>query len=430
MTTSFLTTMTSMRIFACGVVARILYNIGFSAFSDKLGNPKLIVISPDLTPPAYAWVFPEILNFMFLGLVGGLVGAACTRLNIFFYRLRWRRLRGSHKRWHQVLDVVFWTAFTATVWFALPYLYGCREVHPQCSFVGGVTGIYVRCEQLFCPDGYYSEIGSLLFPTIEQVARLLFDRSVKIENHISLHVLLTVAVVYGVLEGTVAGLYVPGGLFLPSIIIGAAYGRFWGVVMGLTFPSAGINPGVYAMIGAGSMLGGFSRFALMGTVLLAEMTGESTYLFPIIIATFIAKYVGNRLSGKLYLQHMDVEDIPILTEYMPDSIATVSTKHVLRFDDTSLCVIDKIKNVIGVLYRSKHCVIPVVDVEGMYAGIITRRAVIYALKYSPIYATREEAMADEPRRQKLDIFEMEDRMYDWKDTTDYAATLGELSHAE
>ena len=52
------------------------------------------------------------------------------------------------------------------------------------------------------------------------------------------------------------GCSVPSGLFVPCILMGSAYGRLWGEVMRDAFPAYPISPGVYALVGAASMLSG------------------------------------------------------------------------------------------------------------------------------------------------------------------------------
>ena len=52
------------------------------------------------------------------------------------------------------------------------------------------------------------------------------------------------------------GLYVPSGLFVPTILCGAAWGRLFGdCVYGLFPKGSWSGPGIYALVGAAAMLG-------------------------------------------------------------------------------------------------------------------------------------------------------------------------------
>jgi chloride channel 7 len=59
------------------------------------------------------------------------------------------------------------------------------------------------------------------------------------------------------------------GLFIPCLLSGATVGRFYGQVLKATlFPH--IDPGIYALLGAASMLGGMARIIVSAAVILTE----------------------------------------------------------------------------------------------------------------------------------------------------------------
>jgi len=90
------------------------------------------------------------------------------------------------------------------------------------------------------------------------------------------------------------GLPIPSGLFVPSIMSGAAYGRFFGELLGLYAPGYSTTPpGNFALIGAAAMLGGISRMTVSITVIVLECTTNITYLLPIALAIMVAKLVGD-----------------------------------------------------------------------------------------------------------------------------------------
>ena len=92
-----------------------------------------------------------------------------------------------------------------------------------------------------------------------------------------LYLLLTALVIKMILTMATFGCRVPGGIFLPALIIGAITGRVIGLIMQyltLTYPDTWpfsvceedlatqgkcIIPGVYAMVGAAAALAGVTR---------------------------------------------------------------------------------------------------------------------------------------------------------------------------
>jgi H+/Cl- antiporter ClcA len=90
------------------------------------------------------------------------------------------------------------------------------------------------------------------------------------------------------------GALVPAGLFVPSLFIGGCVGRCLGVL--LKFAGLPIEPGIYAMVGAGAMLAGVSRLTISLVVVLFELTGGLTYVVPFMVSVLTAKWVGDWMT--------------------------------------------------------------------------------------------------------------------------------------
>jgi hypothetical protein len=73
------------------------------------------------------------------------------------------------------------------------------------------------------------------------------------------------------------GIAVPSGLFVPCILIGAAWGRLVGTLLAQRYGDVGwAEPGKYALIGAAAMLAGVVRMTISLTVIIIEATGNIT----------------------------------------------------------------------------------------------------------------------------------------------------------
>ncbi len=64
------------------------------------------------------------------------------------------------------------------------------------------------------------------------------------------------ATVYLGLMSVGAGLAIPGGLFMPSILLGSSWGCFWGLILRLWLPKWNIMPGLYAILAGEPRSGG------------------------------------------------------------------------------------------------------------------------------------------------------------------------------
>jgi len=154
---------------------------------------------------------------------------------------------------------------------------------------------------------------------------------------------------YGALTVLSTGAWVPGGLLVPMMAIGAATGRLCGLawdacfrlasaskhqplvswipelkpVLELVFPGAVTGspgwppePGVLALAGCAAFLSGSGALALFVIVLLVEITFEPALLPVVIIAVLAARGTASLLLSKgLYHQLINVQSLPFLHEH-------------------------------------------------------------------------------------------------------------------
>ena len=226
-----------------------------------------------------------------------------------------------------MLEVCLFCFLTVTAFFLLPFVFGCREKHALCDVV--VAALPTRCQQAYCGEGMYSEAATIVYSSSNQIAALLFDRSLGWEAEFHSGVLVAYGLIYCLLMSTLYGAYVPGGLFVPSIVVGGMYGRVIGIATKALFLNAGINPGVYSLLGAASMLGGFTRLALPVVIMLVELTGDATYLLPMMLCSVVGKTLSDFLEPPLYPQHMALDNIPSLTDKLNPLIAKLAAKDIM-----------------------------------------------------------------------------------------------------
>jgi len=395
--TAFLTVPVVLRIFGCAMFATFFNDVAHANFGPNIKTHNLIVISSAAEPQEYAWVIWEIAAFAGVAVIGGALGALAIWVNVKV--TRWRH---HHVEPHPpanklntsfaIKEVLGIMALTASVWFVLPYIFGCREQHEQCF---PTVAIPHRCTPVQCPSSFYSEIGTIVFSTPDTIARILFDRTLLPENEVSPLPLLVYAAFYMCFVAVVYGAHVPGGLFVPSVVVGACVGRAFGVFLQV-YVSGAINPGVYALLGAASMFGGFTRLVLPAAVMLIEMSGDSTYLLPIMFCTAVAKVVSDQIVPPLYPQHMAIEGIPTLGDKLNPLIAPLQAKHIMSRSFYSVRQLDSLEHILHVLDHSKSMLLPVVSADGQdkFVGMIMRRSVLYALKYTKLYKDQEEFLEE------------------------------------
>jgi CIC family chloride channel protein len=87
-----------------------------------------------------------------------------------------------------------------------------------------------------------------------------------------------------------------GGIFGPSLFIGATIGGTVGSVAHLLMPGLTANPGAYALVGMGAAFAGIVRTPMTSVLMIFEMTRDYSIIVPLMISNLIAFFVSYKLQ--------------------------------------------------------------------------------------------------------------------------------------
>ncbi|XP_030557722.1 H(+)/Cl(-) exchange transporter 7 [Drosophila novamexicana] len=316
----------------------------------------------------------ELPLFMLLGVTGGLLGAAWNSLNT-----RINKFRKRYVPWKvgKVCEAVLVAIMGVTL--ACTMIYFIDDCRP----LGNDPTIHPV--QLFCEDNEYNAVAALWFQTPEATVRALFH------DPPGSHKILTLAVftlVYYFLSCATFGLNVSLGVFIPTALVGAAWGRLVAMLIFYLFPNAlFLHPGKYALIGAAANLGGVLRMTISLSVILMETTGiETSFFFPLIIALITAKWVGDYFNDGIYDTVIEVNNVPMLSWEPLPQYKGLTANEILSKPVVSIKLVDSAHYIYEVLQKCNHNGFPVVDdvvdnrrSEGRVCGIILRSQLIVIL---------------------------------------------------
>jgi chloride channel 3/4/5 len=112
------------------------------------------------------------------------------------------------------------------------------------------------------------------------------------------------------------GCKVPAGIFVPSMAIGASFGRMVGILVKAlhdSFPDSAffascepdvpcITPGTYAFLGAAAALSGIMHLTVSVVVIMFELTGALTYILPTMVSfAFVYHQISYLTSFRSWL---------------------------------------------------------------------------------------------------------------------------------
>src|SRR6202034_2855354 len=87
----------------------------------------------------------------------------------------------------------------------------------------------------------------------------------------------------------------PGGMFAPTLFIGAMLGAAVGGAQHVLLPHLTGSPGTYALVGMGVLFAGFLRAPMTSVFMVLEVSGNYSIIVPVIIANTFAYVIARGL---------------------------------------------------------------------------------------------------------------------------------------
>jgi chloride channel protein, CIC family len=163
-----------------------------------------------------------------------------------------------------------------------------------------------------------------------------------------------------------------GGVFTPSLYIGAATGGAFGVALAAVFPGLAITPEAYALVGMGAVVAAATDAPLTGILIVFEMTNDYAIMMPLMIATVIAYVVARHLEpDSLYSGWLRRRGEVIEHGADRDLLARIPVRDAFTRDARVIPESASVGELIAHLGQTDQTDFPVVDDEGRLVGLIT-----------------------------------------------------------
>jgi len=163
-----------------------------------------------------------------------------------------------------------------------------------------------------------------------------------------------------------------GGIFAPSLFMGAMLGEAFGAVASQLFPGVTAPPGAYALVGMSAFFTGAAHAPVTSILILFEMTGNYQIILPLMLATVTSTLISKALSPEsIYTLKLTRRGIHLQEGKDIDVMQTISVGEAMSTDmDVVSCSLS-LDELAREFERSHHHGFPVVDEEGSLAGIVT-----------------------------------------------------------
>lgn len=311
---------TMWRSFLCALASTVALS-----FMNPFRTGKLVLFQVSYDRD---WHYFEVFFYLIIGLAGGLYGAYVIR-----YNMQMQFFRRQHLAKHGVAEAVLLAALTAAVAYFNKFLRidmseSLEILFRECEGGGDYAGLCQTSEQWWM-------VNSLLLATIVRFVLVVVSYGAK----------------------------VPAGIFIPSMAIGATFGRMIGILVKAlqsAWPTAPffsvchpdvpcITPGTYAFLGAAAALAGVTRITVAVVVIMFELTGALTYILPTMIVVMVTKGVADwiepggisdqtiRLNGYPFIEdHHELDDRNVLEAMTLHPVCLYSAGETVRSLETKL----------------------------------------------------------------------------------------------
>lgn len=277
---------------------------------------------PLFEAPAYELVHPlEFGVYAVLGIAGGFLSVAFTRL-LLVMRARFQRLPRQTRWWHPVAGGI---TVGLMGWFV-----------PQVLGVG------------------YSYVGEALHGSMALKLMLL------------LIALKLVAITVSYASGNA------GGIFGPSLFLGAMLGGVVGTLAHRLLPGYTAAPGAYALVGMGALFAGIVRAPMTSVLMIFEMTRDYTVIVPLMIANLVSLFIARRLQHEPIYEALSLQDgIHLPSPHTREEVRGRSVQDLLRPAPETLRITDTVLSAMQQTATSSYRSWVVMDGE-LISGVLTR----------------------------------------------------------
>jgi CIC family chloride channel protein len=133
-----------------------------------------------------------------------------------------------------------------------------------------------------------------------------------------------------------------GGIFSPSLFMGATLGAAFAAMVTIIFPGAPVSLPAFAMVGMGAMVGGGTGAAMTAVTMIFEMTRDYNIVLPMILAVAMALGVRRIFSREnIYTMKLVRRGHPIpkalhTNMFLVQNAAEIMERDVLVLDEATL----------------------------------------------------------------------------------------------
>lgn len=163
-----------------------------------------------------------------------------------------------------------------------------------------------------------------------------------------------------------------GGVFAPSLFMGAMVGMFFGYGVNYFFPNITAEPGAYALVAMGGLVAGTTRAPITAIIIVFELTNDYKIILPLMVTCIISMILSSKLSREsIYTLKLIMRNIGIKEGAEINIMESIFVKEVYKTEFTPIYLNDNFNLVVNKIIQGRGREFPVLDNNGIVKGLIS-----------------------------------------------------------
>jgi CIC family chloride channel protein len=164
-----------------------------------------------------------------------------------------------------------------------------------------------------------------------------------------------------------------GGVFTPTLFVGASAGALFGTALHqLGGSAAGMPAGAFALVGMGAVLAATTRSPLLAMILIFELSLDYSLVPPLMLACVVSILVARQLHGEsVYMEHLRVKGLALGQETSrPGATMEQTIGDLMRAPVTPVRESTPLREIADRFLTNSNNFLPVVDAQQRLLGMV------------------------------------------------------------
>ncbi|RME44108.1 MAG: CBS domain-containing protein [Caldilineae bacterium] len=163
-----------------------------------------------------------------------------------------------------------------------------------------------------------------------------------------------------------------GGVFAPSLYMGAMLGGAFGVAVHTLLPDVTASAGAYALVGMAALFAAATHAPITAVIIVFEMSGDYRLILPLMFATVVSTLLSERLRREnIYTLKLARRGIQIRSGRDVDVMQGITVGEVMQASPATISWNATLNETMVEFSRANRRGLPVVDDEGRLFGFVT-----------------------------------------------------------